>query len=202
MIGYAEYAKIKDHYCICYFGYSDEYLVQIRLLKGVMEREFDGLNIYFGCKDDKTHLLEGCPKILKISEIKMNRRAFAHIRELRFNGEVHPVEELLVSSGIKNFAITTEARTPTTKCVIITSGNYPTKPLDQKQIQILEQTAKSEGFSPVIDGDCADAGWVIGVESIPLFEAAGRGIKTSLVPTGIGTRLYKLMFPSGDVLHT
>jgi hypothetical protein len=44
------------------------------------------------------------------------------------------------------------------------------------------------------------AGWVIGVEAAPLFEAAARGIKTSLVPTGLGATIYQRMFPRGEIL--
>ncbi len=41
MISFIEYAKISDNYCICYFGYADEYLVQLRMLQPILEREFD-----------------------------------------------------------------------------------------------------------------------------------------------------------------
>ena len=46
----------------------------------------------------------------------------------------------------------------------------------------------------------SQAGWVIGVEGAPIFEAASRGIKTSLVPTGMGTNLYSKLFPNGEIL--
>jgi hypothetical protein len=35
-----------------------------------------------------------------------------------------------------------------------------------------------------------------------LFEAAGKGIRTTLFPKGLGTRLYKTMFPNGEVWNT
>lgn len=159
------------------------------------------MNMCFGCKDDKTHLLKGCDPILKVSEIKLHRHSFAHIRELRYV-QNHPVEELLNESGITNFALRTQIKKPESrKCVIIKSGAYPTSPLENKDISRFQSMASDKGFEPVVTDDIKDAGWVIGVESVGLFEAAAQGIKTDLVDTGVGTRLYKQCFPSGGVLH-
>jgi hypothetical protein len=65
----------------------------------------------------------------------------------------------------------------------------------------MEGKIKLDGWDIEYDGDASDASLVIGVESVGLFEAAGRGVPTELVPTGLGTRLYKLMFPNGRVRH-
>jgi hypothetical protein len=194
MIGYEQYTQVKDNYCICYFGYSDEYLVQLRLLKPALERRFPGLNICFGGKDDKIHLLGNDQPNLKISGLKKERRGFGHIREIRFNGKTHPIEDLLAEAGGTDWAVPVEPQPRrNNKAVVITIGNYPTKPMEGK--------IKLDGWEIEYDGDTSDASLVIGVESIGLFEAAGRGIATELVPTGLGTRLYKLMFPNGRVRH-
>jgi len=201
MIRLEQYAKIKNNYCLCYFGYSDEYLVQLRLLKTVLEKRYPGLNLCFGCKDDKTHLLKGCSPILKVSEIKINRHTYAHIRELRFNKD-HPVADLMIESGITNFAIQQQIAPPQTqKCVIIKGGAHPTSPLETKDIERFKTMASEAGFEPEVSDNIENAGWVIGVESVPLFEAAAKGIKTTLVDTGVGTWLYKQMFPNADTVH-
>ena len=96
MIGFEQYAKVKDKYCICYFGYNDEYLTQLALVKPVIEASLPGIEIYLGCKDDKTHLLENP---LKLSEIKIRRKDYAYVRELKFNGRTHPVKDLLRECG-------------------------------------------------------------------------------------------------------
>lgn len=93
-MSFEQYAKVKDKYCICYFGYNDEYLRQLRLVKPLLEGALPGVEIHLGCKDDKTHLLAGCDP-LKISEIKVRRKEYAYIRELKFNGVSHPVRDLL-----------------------------------------------------------------------------------------------------------
>ena len=199
MIKLSQYAKVKNNYCLCYFGHSDEFLVQLRLLKPVIERRFPGLNLYFGCKDDKHHLLEGCDPILKVSEIKVKRHNFAHIRELKLT-ETHPVENLLVESGITNFVIRdTVLPQETDLCVIIKDGSHPTMPIERNNLNHLKARIESQGYRAEVRKDIKNAGWVVGVESVQLFEAAAQGIRTTLVPTGVGTRLYKHMFPKCEV---
>ena len=92
MIGLTNYAKIKNNYCVCYFGYSDEYLVQLRLTKPYMSKAFSGLNIYIGCKDSSISFLDGMEHVLKLTEIKARKPDFAHIAELRYDGgSDHPI---------------------------------------------------------------------------------------------------------------
>ena len=196
-----QYSKVKDNYCLCYFGYSDEYLVQLRLLKPIIEKKFKGLNVCFGCKDDKAHLLKGCEPVLKASEIKAKRHMFAHIRELKYH-KLHPVEELMKESEITNFAFRSIINPPKTNiCTIVKDSSYPTTPLTSTQIEQVQQMVSKEGFEPVISHDWENVGWVVGVESVPLFEAAARGTRTTLIPTGVGLRLYETMFPNAEVLH-
>ena len=199
MIKFSQYAKVKNNYCLCYFGHSDEYLVQLRLLKPFLERKFPGLNLCFGCKDDKSHLLHGCEPILKVSEIKVHRHQFAHIRELKFSS-THPVEDLLVESGVTNFALRDSVMPKTTDlCVIVKDGAYPTKPLERDVIKHLKSHISGQGYRPEIGTNIENASWVVGVESVALFEAAARGTRTTLVPTGVGARLYKHLFPKFEV---
>ena len=201
MVALTDYAKIKNHYCICYFGYSDEYLVQLRLVMPFLERAFPGLKIHLGCKDDKTHFLQGCSDVLKISELKIRKKDFAYVREIRFNGNTHPVEDLLAEARVQNVVVTTESQVKTTKAVIFANGSYPTKSLTTIEIETLKKMAKSQGCEPEVDGSIEDAGMVMGVECAPLFEAAAKGIRTTLVPNGVGTRLYKMLFPNAIVMH-
>lgn len=202
MIEFTKYAKIKDHYCICYFGPSDEYLVQLKLIKPVIEAKFPGLKIHFGCRDDKVHIFGDMTNVLKATELRTRRHDFAHIRELRYNGHTHPVEDFLIESGINdwNAGIPIANERPN-KCVIVTSGSYPTRPLIPEQIQALTRIGKEKGYVVEIDKDASVAGLVMGVESLSLFQAAARGMETVLVPTGVGTRLYKQLFPNQSLLH-
>ena len=202
MIELNHYARIKDNYCICYFGSSDEYLVQLKMLRPAIERQLPGLKLYIGCKDDRAFLLGDCERTMKISEVKARRVEFAHMKELKFDGQTHPVEQLLVEAGVKDWAVGPQPQEDhTNRCVIVTKGNYPTKPLELRQRETLKRIYSEKGYEVEFDTDATTAGVVAGVESFSLFAAAERGIRTQLVPTGVGTRLYKEMFPFSELVH-
>jgi hypothetical protein len=201
MIAFPKYVSIKNNYCVCYFGPVDEYLLQLSLLKPIIEEQFKGINFFIGCRDEKVAKLNG-NSILRLSELKVKRFDFGHIREIAYNGSSHPVEDFINESNLKNIVVCDNLKKePTEKCVIITKGNYPTVSLDSKRTQVLEKIASSEGYRPEVDGNIEGAGLVMGVESYDLFYAASQGIKTRLVKTGIGHNLFKNMFPKCDLLN-
>ena len=162
-----------------------------------LKTHFPELNIYIGCKDDKTHLLKEYTNVLKLTEIKIRRNDFAYVTEIKFNGKTHPIEDFLINAKITNFGISTIEKPKTIKNVIITKGTHPTVPLDIQKIDKLKRLASG---TCEIDGNITGAGFVAGVESVELCEAAANGIETILVPTGMGVRLYKTLFPKIKVL--
>lgn len=171
----------------------------MRLIRPLLEQQFPGLNICLGCRDDKIHLLKGCD-VLALSRIKVDRIQFAHIRELAFNGQTHPVEDLLRESGITYPVIRTDVVCRTTNfAVLVTKGNYPTKSLEKSQIEQLKGWATNQKYDLGWDCSIDEASLVIGVESVQIFEAAARGIRTVLIPTGVGTLLYQRLFPNHEV---
>lgn len=195
MISFESYSKIANNYCVCYFGNSDEYLVQLKLLKPIIEKEFQDLNVYIGCKDEKLDLLEGCNQTLKLTELKIRKNNFAYISELRCNGSTHPIEDFLIGAKIANFAIQPQDQQKTQRCVIVTKSSFPTNPLERAKIEKLKSMATSNGMYCELDSDIKGAGMVVGVESVQICQAAARGIETILIPTGVGTRLYRSLFP-------
>lgn len=202
MISMSDYAIIKNNYCICYFGYCEEYLIQLKLLRPYLERKFPGLNIFLSCKDDFFHLIDQSEKTLKLSEIKLHKSKFAYIREIQFNGHTHPVEDLMIESNILKYHIADPKEIKTNNFIICTKSSYPTNPLSTTQITTLKRMAYDLKLEPIIDDDIKGAGMVAGVESYSLYQAASQGIPTILVPTGIGTRLYKNMFPNSQILSS
>lgn len=191
------YIKIKDHYCLIYFGPSKEYLVQLRLLQPILEKNFPGLNIHICCKDENLDLLKDT-RSLTMSELRLVKNKFAHVYEFLTGNEVHPIEELLDNCEIEEYKIKVPEIDHTTKCVISPIGSYPTRNLTKDQIKKLKNIAVNKGY--VIGEGIEGAGWVIGVENVDLFEAAAKGIKTTLVKTGTGHNLYKKMFPQGEII--
>ena len=180
-----------------YFGPSKEYLVQLRLLRPILEKKFVDLNIHFCCKDDDINLL-GKEKTLTMSQLSVKRNKFAHVYEFFTNNQVHPIEEMLKECEITEYETNTPDIEQSNKCVIVSEGNYPTKNLNKAQINKLKNKATASGYE--VGEGLEGAGWVIGVESTELFEAAGKGIKTTLVETGVGTNLYEKMFPKGETI--
>lgn len=201
MIEFPKYAKIKDRYCVCYFGHSDEYVLQIALLKPLIEKKYKGINIFIGCRDETSKLFENSEFILKHSELRSRKLDFGYIREIKFNGKTHPVEDFIQEAKLENYTICQNSQQEkTTRCVILTQGSYPTKPLTQTQIDKLIIMARHAGFEPELNTSVKNSGLVIGVESFGLFEAASQGIQTKLIVTGIGEKLFQNMFPQGEII--
>lgn len=201
MLALEQYAKIKNNYCLGYFGNCNEYLVQLRLIKPFLEQRFNGLNLYLSCKDECFHHLNSVANAIPMSQLSHNKSHFAHMKEIRCNGQVHPISLLLQECGINEYVVATNnQKDHANLCVIMSKGVYPTCNLTQPQIEILSRIGRDKGYDVQVDGDYNLAGVALGVESVGLFEVASRGLHTKLVPTGIGGRLYKNMFPDGQIL--
>lgn len=199
MLEFRKYCKIKDNYCLCYFGQNDDYLIQIYLLKKIIEKKYNKIKIFIGCRDEKIKLFENKDFILKFSDLKERRLDFAHIREIKFDGKKHPIISFIDECNLDVELDVELKKEHSDICLITTKGAYPTVSLNQTQISKIKNFAISQGYSPVIDGDVKQAGLVIGVENYDIFYAAYKGIRTKLVPTGIGTELYKKLFKNGEI---
>jgi hypothetical protein len=95
MIPFEKYARIKDNYCIGYFGFSNQLLLQLRDVRPFLEQTFQGLNIYIACRDESSHLLTGDDRIVKKSELRSKREEFGQFSELAFDGVNHPIIKML-----------------------------------------------------------------------------------------------------------
>lgn len=197
-----DYAKIKDKYCICYTGNNIEYIVQLLYLRPHIEEELPGIQIYIGYPSRHEHLVEGHARVVRAEDIDPKKREYAYIRQIRCDQISHPVENLLEESRLTlpTLETPTLVQTEIKRCAIYPKGGLPTKWLTQQQTDNLFHLCRGKGYQPVLEGDLETVGWVIGVENAPLFQAACKGIKTSLVPTGVGTRLYQRLFPTGEIL--
>ena len=201
MIAFEEYAKIKNNYCLCYFGQCDEYLIMLEVLRPKIEQAFPGMDFYIGCRDESVNVLSTKDKVLSISELRLKKNTFAHIKELKYEEGCHPIEQILYSCDIENLTVRSEPiQDLTTKATIVTHNTYPTDPMKEKHIEIARRVAQSRGFEVEISNDWENAGLVIGVESIPFMRAGIAGIPIMLVDTGIGKSLYQNMFPYMELL--
>lgn len=195
------YSKIKDKYCITYLGSCDEYLIQLKLLRPLLEAKYPGLEIYICSKNNSYDLIADEPKTLKYSDLKEHQNQFAYVRNISYEEYAHPIESLLTECGLVRYSITNCNKDLTNLCGIYSQGIYPTKSLNTDQIKKLCRYISDRGFVPVVDKpDLTGIGWAIGVENQFMFLAGAKGLKTTLISTGLGTNLFKTMFPSAEIL--
>lgn len=98
MLKLSEYAKIKDKYCICYFGPDEKIIRQLKYLRPILEKTFPTTEVYVCLRDQ--HVSDFEDKTLKLSSIQENKRNFAYIRELTFNMKDDPIVEFLEESEL------------------------------------------------------------------------------------------------------
>ncbi len=199
MIPLSRYVKIKHKYCVAYFGQCDEYVLQLVHARPYFERKFPGLELYIACRDEALKFAHDKPRMVAMSEIHSRCGDFACVRELTSDLRTHPVLNFVEESGVVVDTAPLENE-HTVKCVIWANGVHPTRNMPDSVLVDCKTRAAKLGYRVEIGGTIDGAGWVIGVESVALYQAAMRNVKTTLVETGIGADLYRKWFPSGEVV--
>jgi len=194
---YTEYLKIKDKYCIRYFGLFDEFIVQLLYLREAIEQELPGLELYIACRDIFYSQI-AAPRLIAASDY--NKNNYAYNRETLFNNVTHPILDIIEESDLKlNHLKAKPPKTSTSLCVILPKGIGAIQSMTQNEIDKARQMATHKGFDVEINGNIENAGWVIGVECLKLYQAAVAGIKITLVPSGFGTKFFQKVFPYGEI---
>lgn len=188
----SQYLQVKDRICIGYFGFSDEYLVQLRVLRPNVEKVFPGLSVWLACRDDGLRWFRGEDRVVSLSRLKASRHGFGKVFELGSRPGVNPVEALLAESGVPVEVKVTPRRTGG-HCLIV-------PPLAAGMAKKVMDTASARGYRSVFGDDLGGAGWVVGEECAKVYEAAASGIATSLVSGG-GASIFPKMFPGYEVLE-
>jgi hypothetical protein len=218
-VAFTYYAAIKNNLCLAYFGLLPEYVVLLKIIRPYIESKFPELKLFICCNDELYYLLHQEENILKHSEIKNQKNKFAYIREIKTTMHGHAIYELLKESNL-NFNVSICPKKENNRiCYICPDGGLPTNSLHD--VSKYRALAMMKGYhvqvlgSDLHRGSCKvdkcpvgqhklelinSADWIIGVENEYLYEAASRGIKTSLCPSGVGTNLYKLLFPNNEII--
>ena len=102
MIPLSQYVKVKNKYCICYFGPSRECLERLVAIRPSIEKELSGIEIYIACRDHFLYLAKNEPRIVEQSKLVEMKRQFGYIRELKSNFVQDPIEALLIESELKD----------------------------------------------------------------------------------------------------
>ena len=207
-----EYVKIKDNYCICYFGHQTAYLVQLRILRPFIEQALPKLRLYICCNDEYLYLFEDEPRIVAHSQI--DKKQFAFIRELVANKD-HVIENLLKESDIAIPALPQTNKDGV--CLILPEGIPPVKSVS---VQMLEKYARLRGLEPIVVGSDVNASMqsivyrpkgeerlrlakqakiAIGVECDLLYLTGFYGGRTVLMSNSCGLDFYRKLFPDGNI---
>jgi hypothetical protein len=194
-MSFQNYIKIKDKCAIYYLGSAYEYIIQLISLMPYIKETLSGLQIDVFCKDEIASVI-GAKFISVFQETKYD---YGYILELTHDLDYHPVEKILKECGIKYGAVDVPSIDGNILCSICPESLFNSMALTSIQVNKAKEHAQKAGYT--LTNDSFNAGWIIGPENYALFLAASRGLKTSLIPTGLGTNLYKKMFPSGEILN-
>lgn len=218
-IALTHYAKVRNHYCLSYSGRLPDYVVLLRTIRPHLRTAYPELRLFISCRDELMYLMESEEDVIPYSTLHDRKYEFAYIREISTSvNPPHSILSLIEESipGFKSGPV--ESKTSGRWCLVCPDGGLPTKGFPNSQK--LKSYAEAKGYRAIVLGSdlhpgsaavdsrpgqdklayLLDADWVIGVENEYLFEAVRRNIKTTLVPTGIGTNLYKLLCPHGEIM--
>jgi len=91
------YVKIKNNYCIGYFGSDKNVISKLIKYRPVIEKELPGIRIYIACNGEMSEILAGEVRVVYDLEVYDLRDKVAHFRELEPD---ETVEDLLNESNI------------------------------------------------------------------------------------------------------
>lgn len=197
------YIKIKDRYCLCYFGHNGEYVVQLKLIRPYLEMSYPDLKIYLSCNKNLFYLIQDEDNVLIKEDLYKSKRAFGNIEEIKCNiNKKSPVLKLLENAEIKCPVISREASIKTSLCFFSNKCHPPVKPVPEHTLNTIKNSVEKKGFivndNPNVN-DLERAGWIIGVENEILYLAASMGIKTTLLSSNGSSNVFKMMFPEAEV---
>lgn len=203
-IRYDYYVQIKDKICLLYAGHCTEYLTLLKLIRPTLINHFPDLQIFISCRDELLYVLKNESNIIATTDLKSQRHTFGHVREIVGTMTApHPIEMMLSESDIPLPIICNVSAVQSKLCCIYSQGSLPTKNLTNDQIDYYRSQAIYKGYTVWVDPNfesASQAGWVIGVECSSLFEAASKGIQTTLIDTGIGGSLFSVLFPKSEIV--
>lgn len=171
MIALPAYAKIRDRYCIAYFGPADDYVWEMALVRPYLEGVFAGTQVYLAHRDGLV-----LPFDRTLPRKNYRKEHFGAVEELACDMRTHPVEALLHRNGLEAPVVTAEARRQVDK--FLPDGVLPTRSLKVRP----------------------DRPGVVGVECAEFVRLCWEGCRATLVDTGLGRGLLTRMFPFLEVI--
>lgn len=179
-----------------YFGFCNEYLLVLEYIKPFILEKYPGINLLLACRND---LQNKFPNFISYSEVIEMKKELVYLKEIKCNLTTHPIDDFISENKLNIQPIISEpARSKI--CVVYTKGMLPTKSIDKNTTEIIVDKIKRQGYQTYVDLDVEDPGYIVSVENEFLVKAGLQKTKIGLIPTGLGTELYKKIFPTVDIL--
>lgn len=195
-----EYNRIKDNYCIAYYGHCKDLILEIKLLLPQIRQNYPEINIFISFLDQYCYFFPEEINFIPKSKMQDQKKNLAYIRELRHDYDIHPLNVFLKESDIEIQPLITLPKPSGNVAGLICQSNSPIKSLSGLEIQKYENYCKSKGFKVLIN-EYKNVDWVVGVESEELIDGAMSGKPSSLIESGPGTELLTKMFQNLGVLR-
>lgn len=96
MLSLHDFARIYKNYCLVYTGPEHEVVVGLVRARAMIEQTFD-VSIYICCRDE---LFFNAPRMIKMTQIRMEKKNFAYMREIGWENGKSPVDVLLDECGL------------------------------------------------------------------------------------------------------
>jgi hypothetical protein len=98
-IPFPRYKKIKDRYCIGYYGYDKSIVSKLIKARPIIENQLPGIIIYLSFQNEMYDSLSEEKNIIYVTDLSKHSGELACFREIHDN-IVNPVEKLLEESNI------------------------------------------------------------------------------------------------------
>jgi hypothetical protein len=95
---FPRYKKIKDRYCIGYYGFNKSIVSKLIKARPIIEGQLPGITIYLSCQDEMSDILTNEQNIILLSNLSKYNGEVACFREI--HDVENPVEKLLEESNI------------------------------------------------------------------------------------------------------
>lgn len=189
-IDFNKFVKTKNNFYLAYFGPCHEYVEQLLFIKPFIEQQYN-VNIHIVCRDELQSIYKNIITQSNFDNnlIIKNR----NYKEIKSNLREHPIELLINENNVIIPDVIDNKNSNSNICIIYPNGIIPTKKLNDLEIELLINFCSMQGYTVEINKDSREAGWVVGVENLSLFQAAFSGIKTTLIDVGIGTNLFNIL---------
>lgn len=200
---FPQYAQAVNQICLYYDGMIPEYAVALNYVIPFIHKTYPDLEVSLYVNPVHRGYAAS------ISEFDVSSFGWVK-RFLTDPNDTHPILKFIQGSRLSFPSLPVGVGET---CFVCPDAAYPSRSLSTEQVKRIRGTCAVVGsdlhpsYSEVdyrpSGADkikiLSNANWVVGSENEYVFLAAAMGIRTTLIPTGPGTDLFRTLFPHGEV---